>query len=396
MASRRLATTASRLPSVAASNTAQFPPKQSLYERSDIPKVAFDPEAWAAAQPPPPSALIAFAHRIGLSTIMSTPETVEMTCTHPSFLHLHRRVFPDAPRPETNGQLSELGNALMGMLTSEFVHAAYPYLPTRVWRAATSAYVGSGSCANVAREMGATPLLRWHRTVCPIFAGFCNNIFSPQLGSGSVPAVMHDDALASIPRAITGLIYQQRSLPSARQFVHSYFLSRQIDLQGMLKFVDPKNSLLEVVRKFGRERPVSRYVSQLLALQHSPSHLPDCSKRQAGFPILRYTLSASFLVQTSLARAMVAPSKWPSTASVCLPRLTSLFLTLQIQAAEDALHRVYLTRTPDDQIQLPSSTFPLGLGDVFRSGPEGAYTAPEVVVAEVSHGSASRSGVKLR
>lgn len=167
MASRRLATTAARLPSVAASNTAQFPPQQSLYEKSDIPKAAFDPEAWAATQPPPPSALIAFAHRLGLSTIMNTPEMVQMTCTHPSFLPLHCRVFPDAPRPQTNGQLSELGNALMGMFTSEFVHAAYPYLPTRVWVAATTAYVGPRACANVAREMGATPLLRWQRTVCP-------------------------------------------------------------------------------------------------------------------------------------------------------------------------------------------------------------------------------------
>jgi len=127
---------------------------------------------------------------------------------------------------------------------------------------------------------------------------------------------MHDDALASIPRAITGLIYQQRSLPSARQFVHSYFLSRQIDLQGMLKFVEPKKALLEMVRKFGREKPVSRYVSQLFALQYPSSYLLDCSKRQVVSPTLPFTLWPFFLAQTSLARAVVVPSRWPNTASV--------------------------------------------------------------------------------
>lgn len=148
---------------------------------------------------------------------------------------------------------------------------------------------------------------------------------SPQPKKGAIPPIMHDDALASVPRAIAGLIYQQRSLLSARQYVHSYFLSRQVDLQGMIKFVDPKDSLLEMVRKFGRERPVSRYV--LSALQDPPSHLPDYSKRRVASPILPFTLSASFLVRTSLARAMVAPSRWPSTASVYLPCLASLFLT---------------------------------------------------------------------
>ncbi|KAL9713704.1 54S ribosomal protein L3 mitochondrial [Leucoagaricus gongylophorus] len=344
MVSRHLATAAARLPSVAASNLPRFPPQQSLYEKSDIPKPAFDSEAWAAAQPPPPSALIAFAHRLGLSTVMSTPETVQMTCTHTSFIHLHRRVYPDAPRPVTNDQLSTLGNALMGMFASEFVHAAYPYLPTKVWKVAVAAYVGSLTCATIAREMGATPLLRWHRI--------------PK--DGSLPATMHDDALASIPRAITGLIYQQRSLPSARQFVHSYFLSRQIDLQGMLKFVEPKKALLEMVRKFGREKPVSRLLKETGRFSNSPVY------------VVAIFSGADKLGEGSGSSLKMA----------------------EYRAAEDALHRVYLTRTPDDLIQLPSSTFPLGLGDVFRLGPEGTYTAPEVVMAEITHAS-GKSGVRL-
>lgn len=192
MVSRHLATAAARLPSVAASNLPRFPPQQSLYEKSDIPKPAFDSEAWAAAQPPPPSALIAFAHRLGLSTVMSTPETVQMTCTHTSFIHLHRRVYPDAPRPVTNDQLSTLGNALMGMFASEFVHAAYPYLPTKVWKVAVAAYVGSLTCATIAREMGATPLLRWHRIVCRCSRiSYIGNFFFVSLAKGRLAPRYH-------------------------------------------------------------------------------------------------------------------------------------------------------------------------------------------------------------
>lgn len=62
-----------------------------------------------------------------------------------------------------------------------------------------------------------------------------------------------------------------------------------------------------------------------------------------------------------------------------------------IQAAEDALHRVYLTRTPDHLIQLPSSTFPPGLGDIFRPGQEGKYDSPEPSMAEVSYASSGKS-----
>lgn len=66
------------------------------------------------------------------------------------------------------------------------------------------------------------------------------------------------------------------------------------------------------------------------------------------------------------------------------------------QAAEDALHRVYLTRTPNHILQLPTSTFPLGLGDVFRQGPdvrENPYAAPALTMAEIMYASSGKSSV---
>lgn len=73
--------------------------------------------------------------------------------------------------------------------------------------------------------------------------------------------MLHSDALASVPRALTALVYRYRSLRSARRFAEKFFFSRDVDLRGMMKFRDPKQTLLATVAKFGRERPVSRYVS---------------------------------------------------------------------------------------------------------------------------------------
>jgi large subunit ribosomal protein L44 len=77
-------------------------------------------------------------------------------------------------------------------------------------------------------------------------------------------AVKYADALASVPRALTALIYHHRSLAVARKFAHTFFLSRLVDLKGLIKFRDPKLALSFTVEQFGRERPISRQASRKL------------------------------------------------------------------------------------------------------------------------------------
>jgi large subunit ribosomal protein L44 len=150
---------------VSAAHIRRFPPRDALFEHKDTPAPPFSPEAWAAIQPPPPAALSAFANRLGLPDSPSVPRA----CTHPSFLALFRQLRPAEPLPATNAHLAALGNSLMGLFATEHLHAAYPHLPTRVLKAAVTAYVGPLPCATVAQEIGAAPLLRWHRTVRPLF-----------------------------------------------------------------------------------------------------------------------------------------------------------------------------------------------------------------------------------
>jgi large subunit ribosomal protein L44 len=159
-AQRRVVSLAAKLPSVPLSSLRSFPPEGALATSSST----FSPEAWASLQPPPPSALSALGHRIGLGSLLQVPE-LEQACTHPSVLPFFAQRHPNQKPPPANGNLSTLGNSLLGLFASEFVAASYPHLPTRVVKAAVSAYVGPNTCANVAKEVGAAPLLRWHRTV---------------------------------------------------------------------------------------------------------------------------------------------------------------------------------------------------------------------------------------
>ena len=167
---RRLVSTAARRASVSSSTTT-FPPKESFSVSKDaLVKEEFNPETWAALQPPPSTALSAFAHRIGLASIFTSTDLIQQVCTHSSFLTLCRLHNPQNPVPESNAQLSLLGNSLMGLFATEYIHAKYPYLPTRVLKAAVTAHVGVASCASVAQEMGAPQLLRWHRIVCHLLS----------------------------------------------------------------------------------------------------------------------------------------------------------------------------------------------------------------------------------
>jgi large subunit ribosomal protein L44 len=68
------------------------------------------------------------------------------------------------------------------------------------------------------------------------------------------------------------------------------------------------------------------------------------------------------------------------------------------QAAEDSLHRLYLTRTPVDQVRLPTSTFSSQTGDVFtqvESRDNESYVPGELGYMEVAYGSSGRSSLKL-
>lgn len=166
---RCAATTSNKPPSIAP--TRPFPPPEGL--SSHRTGVVFDAKVWASLQPPPASALSALAARLRIP-VASDPNTksavtlplLAQAVTHPSFVTLHQNYYPHELPPAHNGLLAALGNSLMGLFATEWLTATYPHLPTKVLKAAISAYVGPASSSSVAREWGAVPLVRWQRIVC--------------------------------------------------------------------------------------------------------------------------------------------------------------------------------------------------------------------------------------
>jgi large subunit ribosomal protein L44 len=183
-------------------------------------------------------------------------------------------------------------------------------------------------------------------------------------------SVLHADALASVPRALTALVYSHHSLPKARKWVHAFFFSRDVDLRPMLKFTDPKKALQDTVSKFGRARPVSRLLKETGRYSNSPVFVVGI---YAGADELGQGFGSSLKMA-------------------------------EYRAAEDALHRLYLTRTPAHALALPTSTFPTGAGGLFdpetlaamAGGAEaGAYVPPALGEQEVLYASAGRSRIVL-
>lgn len=130
----------------------------------------FSPEEWGSIQQPPASALHALSARLSFLTSNShTPseraDLLLQALTHSSCLPTIKKYYPKAPSPKSNQALASVGNGLLGLFTSEWVHATYPHLPTRAIKAAVSAYVGPRTLADVAKEWGASSLLRWSRAV---------------------------------------------------------------------------------------------------------------------------------------------------------------------------------------------------------------------------------------
>ncbi|KAH7341977.1 ribonuclease III domain-containing protein [Rhizoctonia solani] len=357
-------------------STRPFPPPEGLSSNSV--SATFDAKLWASLQPPPASALSALAARLRLpvdsdasSGHVITLPLLAQTVTHPSFVALHQQYYPHETPPAHNGLLAALGNQLMGLFAMEWVVTTYPHLPTNVAKAAVTAYVGPMTSAMLAKEWGAISLMRWMRTSKTL----------------TKKAVYHDDALASITRAIVGLVYHSNgsSIEQARKFVHEHFLNRELDIRPLLKYNDPKLALINTVQKYQREPPISRLLQESGRQTNSPTFV-------VGIFSGEDKLGEGFGSSLNMA---------------------------EYRAAENAMHRLYLTRQPVTDSMLPTTTFPSA--DLpaenspdsqenpeypFRllelsaapstSDSRGSYYTPGVLGdSEALYGSAGRSGIKM-
>ncbi|KAN0062836.1 54S ribosomal protein L3 mitochondrial [Thecaphora frezii] len=371
LAAARVASGSSSLPpwgsssgwAAALHTSSQAPPKANA-PASHLPPLARSNAAlYAALRPPPLSAIAAVAARLHLIPASLDADTrarriqlVDLACTHPSFQQLLDSAGIDAqltrsgvvrntqhgvaldelqylrPTPNvreatgtTHTALATLGNSLLGMMASEFLHLRYPNLPTRVLKAAVAAYVGPGSLADVAAEIGlaANGILRWNREAriatkhADASARQSNNSVAPR-----TRGLLSRDVSADAMRALVAVMFQELGLAATRHFIATHLLSRHLELASLLKFADPKRALSATCAKYGRPPPQSRLVAESGRLSINPI-----------FVVGVYSGTHKIGEGTGSAIKMA-----------------------EYRAAEDALRRLYLAQTPLEDFNLPSTT----------------------------------------
>ena len=310
--------------------------QKALAEQDDAP-VPLDSASlsllYTLTTPPPTTALAAFAARLGAATpaaaLSADLALVEQCLVHPSFWEATQTLPAQALAANTrqftrhldpaqlhNGPLATLGNALLGTLTSELVLKAYPNLPTRVAKAGLTMYVGPKALAEVARaSWGVGPsrrelqavgkeeegkVSRRERAYGHLVGGVGGGRKETRgekdgaAGAGLVrwnrrpvsptkDAVLYEEALASVARAVVGAVYTTHGFAATRDFVHQHFLARLLpppssahapatqDLLPLLKFTNPSRVLSLQLQAQGRPALVHRLLKESGRLSAHPT-----------------------------------------------------------------------------------------------------------------------------
>ncbi|KAK7539442.1 mitochondrial 54S ribosomal protein mL44 [Phyllosticta citribraziliensis] len=276
-------------------------PEQESESSSDtpvLPKPTTDPEdypspPWTAARK---SAKLAAIHaRLAVHDRVPL-ETMARTLVDPS---------ADNNPDFNNASLATLGEDLMGYYVSEHIICRYPRLPIAVLMATQEAYIGPDALRAITAEWGVESAAAPGGEVDPGYLQFkrldpgtefldyrvgtsrpneqkgqgwrrshtSKILYDDQFGdlrgrrmwaksaTGST-GVAHDMACSRFVRAVVGAIYVHAGREAARDFVHSHFLSRQLDIASLFDFRTPTRDLSKLCAREGFESPVARLLGE--------------------------------------------------------------------------------------------------------------------------------------
>lgn len=157
----------------------------------------------------------------------------ELALTHRSFAYEHGGI-------PTNERLEFLGDAVLGIVVTEYLYGTFPDYPEGRLAKLRAAVVNAVSLGEVARELEIGPMVR--------------------LGRGEMSTGGHDKTsiLADTMEALIGAIFLTGGMPMAERFVHHIFdpLVEQADHIGA--GLDWKTSLQEICATNGFPMPTYR------------------------------------------------------------------------------------------------------------------------------------------
>lgn len=158
--------------------------------------------------------------------------------THRSYVNEHRKIAP-----EHNERLEFLGDAVLELVTSDFLYRNYdePEGIMTSWRAAL---VNTEANAVVSEHLGFEPLIRLSK--------------GEQNGSDRARHVI----MADCYEAIIGAIYVDQGYACAEKFIAKNSLSRIDEILESESWRDAKSYLQEISQKIDGETPIYRVIKE--------------------------------------------------------------------------------------------------------------------------------------
>lgn len=172
---------------------------------------------------PIPAHLAALEERIGYR--FSSPALLDEALTHRSFTNEQ----PGATSPH-NERLEFLGDAVLTLVVSATIFAAYPALSEGELTRIRAEVVNEQALARIARRLELGPLLRLGR--------------GEQRSGGSDK----DSLLANVLEALLGSIFRDGGLDAARQLVENLFAGSIAEAAERKEGIDSKSRLQELVQ----------------------------------------------------------------------------------------------------------------------------------------------------
>ena len=195
--------------------------------------------------------------RIGYT--FNNPALLDMAMTHSSYYNENRRTSPGS-----NERLEFLGDAVLGLLTGEYLYRAHPTMPEGELTKLRSKLVCEPSLCAVANDLALGDLL--------------------QLGKGeqSCGGRTRPSVLADAVEALLAAVYLDGGLPAAQAF---YDRSIRPIVTEKAAFTDYKTQLQEIV-----QRQPNRVITYSLDREDGPDHAKiftagvhiDCIRRGTG------------------------------------------------------------------------------------------------------------------
>ncbi|RGB34736.1 ribonuclease III domain-containing protein [Rhizophagus diaphanus] len=226
-------------------------------------------------------ALYAFAARMHLN--FSDPKILLQAVTHKSFSDTNL---------SPNKRFKELGKCAIELYITEYFHMKFPLLHTNYLEKIVNIYNGIGTLSTFGSEIGLKYVMRWSESTDL----YISSAIEDQSGSTDENNVLYESSkisnkigyvMAQAVQAIVGALYLDKGPNSARKFVQDYLLSRDLDIQQVYDVKTPKRDLSALMRRLGREPPISRLLFEAGRLTKEPIFVigvySDTEKLAEGF-----------------------------------------------------------------------------------------------------------------